>query len=303
MKQKAFYFLLIALLSCCSSEPKNEKNPIPDKNQIISKSSSNSKNLNISILLDLSDRIDTIKYPNPSMQFYKRDVGYLKSIAEAFSNNISNKKSRHLNDKIQIYFDPEPLNPEINSLSKDMKYHITRDNGTLDYINEVSPSYYNKSLKIYNQALNDAHYVGSDTWGFFKNKVQDYCIEDNYRNILVIITDGYIYHKDNRLSENNLYSYITPQTIRAKGLNDSNWRQIIESKKIGFIPINQDLSNLEVLVLGVNPSKVNKYDYDVLKKYWSDWLLKMGVANDNFAFKTADLPSNMDKIIKAFISK
>ena len=39
-------------------------------------------NLNISVLLDLSDRIDTIKYSNPSMEFYQRDLGYLKSVAK-----------------------------------------------------------------------------------------------------------------------------------------------------------------------------------------------------------------------------
>lgn len=37
---------------------------------------------------------------------------------------------------------------------------------------------------------------------------------------------------------------------------------------------------------------------------WADginWLYKMEVKNENFEFKMADLPSNMDKIIKAFI--
>jgi hypothetical protein len=300
--KKLFVFVIISgMLISCLSDPKNEKNVEVVKSNLTINQNSKSANLNISILLDLSDRIDTVKYSNPSMQYYRRDVGYLKSVADAFTDEIKYKKSRHLDDKIQLYFDPEPLNPKINDLSNQLKFHITRDNGTIDYINGISSMYSSSGLKIYEQALKDANYVGSDTWGFFKNKVRDYCIDENYRNILVILTDGYIYFEDNILNENNLSSYVTPKLIRSKKLNNSNWKELIESGKHGFIPVNQDFSNLEILVLGVNPSNNNDYDYDILKKYWSDWLFEMGVNEDNFYFKTTDLPSNMDKIISAFI--
>lgn len=304
MKKLIVFLITSVLFTSCASESKN-KNKLEGvkTNSTITKSPS-SANLNISILLDLSDRIDTVKYSNLSMQFYKRDVAYLKSIAEAFTDEIKYKKSRQLDDKIQLYFDPEPLNPKINDLSDQLKFHITRDNGTLDYINSISSLYYSGGLEIYQQALKDAkHDDGSDTWGFFKNKVRDYCIDENYRNILVILTDGYIFYEDSNLNEGNLSSYITPKKIRAKNLNKANWKELMESNKHGFIPVDLDLSNLEVLVLGVNPSTKNNndYDYDVLKKYWSDWLYGMGLDEKNFEFKMADLPSNMDKIIKDFI--
>lgn len=294
------------MLISCASETENKKKIEDDETNSTVKKNEKSTNLNISILLDLSDRIDTTKYNNPSMQFYKRDVWYLKSVAEAFQNEIKYKKSRHLDDKIQLYFDPEPLNPKINDLSNQLKFHVTRDNGTIDYINEISSAYYLVGLEIYEQALRDAnHEDGSDTWGFFKNKVKDYCIDENYRNILVILTDGYIFYEDNNLNEGNSSSYITPKKIRDKNLNKKNWKEVLEFNKHGFIPVDQDLSNLEVLVLGVNPINTNNndYDYDVLKKYWSDWLFGMGLDEENFEFKMADLPSNMDKIIKDFILK
>lgn len=304
MKKLTVLVIIILIFISCASENDNKKNREGVKINSSTKKSASITNLNISILLDLSDRIDTVKYNNPSMQFYRRDVGYLKSISEAFANEIKYKKSRHLEDKIQLYFDPEPLNPKINDLSNQLKFHVTKDNGSLDYINEISPMFYSSGLEIYEQALKDAkHDAGSDTWGFFKNKVKDYCIDHNYRNILVILTDGYIFYEASNLNEDNLSSYITPKKIRNKNLNKSNWKAIMASHKHGFIPVNQDLSNLEVLVLGVNPNKGNNndYDYDVLKKYWSDWLLGMGVRHENFEFKMADLPSNMDKIIKNFI--
>ena len=262
-------------------------------------------NLNISILLDLSDRIDTVKYSNPGMEFYRRDVGYLKSVAKTFSDITRNKRSKKLNDKIQLYFDPEPMSSEINELSNKLKFHINSENGVLEYIDNISNEYATNGLSIYKQALKDNSYIGSDTWGFFKNKVKDYCVKKDYKNILVILTDGYVYYKNNLLIEGNLSTYITPQTIRNKKLNQSNWKEIIETKKHGFIPLDLDLSNLEVLVLGINPVKNdnNKYDYDVLEKYWSDWIYGMGVKKGNFAFKTAVLPANMDNIINSFISK
>lgn len=302
MRKLLIFTVITGIFLSCGSEPKNKEPFEGLKKEPPLIKTKNTSNLNISILLDLSDRIDTVKYSNPSMEFYKRDVGYLKSVAEVFSNSISYKKSRHLDDKIQLYFDPEPINTQINDLSKELKFHISRDNGTKEYINKISDTYASIGLKIYEQALKDDNYVGSDTWGFLKNKVQDYCIDENYRNILVIITDGYIYYENNTINEGNLSSYITPKKIRNKNLNTSNWKQLIESNKHGFIPIDQDLSNLEVLVLGVNPSKTNNYDYDVLNKYWSDWLFAMGVNEENFEFKMADLPSNMDNIINKFIS-
>jgi hypothetical protein len=306
MKKVLVFTIIIGISSIlffCTSETPPKESSKGVKNQLTLSQNKKSSNLNISILLDLSDRIDTIKYSNPSMEFYKRDIGYLKSVAHAFSNNISHKKSRHLDDKIQLYFDPEPSNASINDLSEELKFHITRENGTKNYINKISTAYALEGLKIYKQALKDANFVGSDTWGFFKNKVQDYCIDENYRNILVIITDGYIYYKDSNIDEGNLSSYITPQKIRNKNLNKSNWKELMKSNKHGFIPVEQDLSNLEVLVLGINTSKKNNYDYDVLKKYWSDWLFGMGVKDQKFQFKMAGLPSNMDNIITEFISK
>jgi hypothetical protein len=301
---KKLFVIILAMFLTCASESENKNNVKDVQANPTGKQNKKPANLNISILLDLSDRIDTVKYSNPSMQFYRRDVGYLKSVAKAFENEIKHKKSRHLDDKIQLYFDPEPLNPKINDLSNQLKFHVTRDNGTLDYINEISSTYAYFGLEIYEQALKDAnHDAGSDTWGFFKNKVKDYCIDENYRNILVILTDGYIFYEDSNLNEDNLSSYITPKKIRQKKLNTSNWKEVMESKKHGFIPVDQDLSKLEVLVLGVNPTDTNNndYDYDVLKKYWSDWLYEMGLEEDNFEFKMAGLPANMDKVIKTFI--
>jgi hypothetical protein len=86
-----------------------------------SDSISNSKNLNISILIDLSDRIDPEKYPNPSMQYYQRDLEYIKAIKTGFINHIKGKKVMQLNDQMQIFFNPEPSDFKINDFAKQLK--------------------------------------------------------------------------------------------------------------------------------------------------------------------------------------
>jgi hypothetical protein len=292
-KQIVLLLILTSLFSCKKNE-NTQKVEVPKVKDI-------SENLNISILLDLSDRISPTKYPNPTMDYYLRDVGYINSISESFSGHVKNKKVRRVDDKIQIFFDPAPLNPEINKISKELKIAVNKNNVSKEMIKSTKTTYANSPLKIYKLAIKDNNYVGSDTWKFFKNKVNDYCIENNYRNILVILTDGYIYYRDSKIKEVNQSSYLTPEVIRSYGLNKSNWSKIIIDKKIGFIPANVDLSNLEILVLGINPDPKNPYEEEVIKAYWTHWFEAMKVKR--FEIKNADIPSNMDIIIKNFISK
>ena len=236
-----------------------------------------SENLNISILLDLSDRICPTKYPNATMDYYLRDVGYVNSVSETFTDHVRGKKVRRVDDKIQLFFDPPPFNPEINKISKDLKIGINKNNVTKELITQTKSTYVTEPLKIYKLAIKDNNYVGSDTWKFFKYKINDYCIEDNYRNILVILTDGYIYFQDSKIKEQNQTSYLTPELIRTNGLNKSNWSEIMSNKRFGFIPVNQDLSNLEILVLGINPDIKNSYEEEVIKAYWTHWFEAMKV--------------------------
>ena len=296
--KQSIYLVLFSLLLACGG---NDTKEVKKEDIVIPKPESTiSNNWNISFLLDLSDRIDPIKYPNEGMEYYKRDVGYINTVAEVFSSHLGTKKIREMNDKIQLYFDPEPSNPEINSISKRLKHEISKKNITPELLAEIKDTYSSLPIEIYNLAIKDKNYIGSDTWKFFKNKVKDYCVEDGYRNILIILSDGYIYHDATKFKEGNFASYLTPETIRSNQLNNSNWQSKMETDNFGFIEIAQDLSNLEILVLGINPAKNNPYEEDVIKKYWGNWFKKMGVKK--FDIKNADLPSNMEKVIKDFIT-
>lgn len=280
----------------CSNEKKKENAP-----ELSTTKLSKYENLNISILLDLSDRIDTEKHANPSMEFYKRDLGYIESISRGFEKHLRSKPIIHDNDQIQIYFEPEPLNAEINDLAKKLKLSFTRDNTTKESILKITPQYISASNEIYNLAIKDKKYIGSDIWGFFKNKINDYCIKPNHRNILFILTDGYIFHQDSKFREGNKTSYLTPELVKSLKLNTSNYKKLIQEKGYGYIKANDHLVDLEVVVLGINPATGNPFEGDVINEYWINWLKDMKVKDPIMKLISADLPSNIDPIIQKYI--
>lgn len=286
-------------ISCL--EDGHRKKPITEKTPLASSSATDNGNLNITFLLDLSDRINPEKYPNPAMEYYQRDVAYIASVSEAFNAHLSNKKVIQMNDRIQLFFEPEPSNPEINSISENLKYNITKMNVSKEMLSELSNKYQREPLKIYELAIKDDEFVGSDTWSFFKNKLKDYSIEEDHRNILVILTDGYMYHVDNLRTEGNKTTFLTPEYIRSVNLDSADWAIKYREEEYGFIPATENLQNLEILVLGINPDQKNEYEGEIIKKFWSDWFTKMGV--ERFEIKSAELPSNMEKIIYDFILK
>lgn len=305
MKKLATHFLIIMFFlffMSCKNDDENENLKAKEESSNTEVSKSNkTENYNISLLIDLSDRISVTKYPNPTMEYYIRDIGHIKSISEAFTNHIKNKRIRQMNDNIQVYFNPNPLNPEINNINKNLKIKITKNNASKEFINTINSTYEKETSKIYNLALKDNNYVGSDIWNFFQNNISDYCIEDKHKNILIILTDGYIYYEDNKFKEDNKSTYLTPELIRSYSLNNKDWKQTMQSKKIGYLKANNDLSNLEILVLGINPDKKNPYEVKVINEFWSNWFKEMNVKR--FEIKETDLPSNMDKVIKDFIKK
>ena len=301
-------FILFALIitavsfdscySCsCSRESQNSKQKT--ESNVVKPVNSANQNLNISIFLDLSDRISPKVHPNSTMEYFQRDIGYINSIAKAFETHMLHKKVILMNDKMQVFVDPLPSNQEINDIITQLRISFDKNNVTKEKIESISNNYTELTTKLYESAIKDNNFIGSDIWGFFKNKVKDYCTSIGYRNILVILTDGYAYHKDNVFNDKNRSSYLTTKKIAQLGLTNSNWEPIFNEKDCGFITKNSDLGNLEVLVLGINAYKTTPFEEDVIRKYWDKWLTEMGVTK--YSIKTADIPTNLDGIIQEFI--
>lgn len=297
MKKIFYLFFVICLVSCCDKKAKeidSEKT-----NSVIV----DSNNINVSILIDLSDRIDPYTNPNPAMPYFQRDMEYIKAIQKGFIDHLKSKKIITYNDQMQVFFNPEPSDPKINQFTKDLKVSFDK-NTSKDYFTSVEKKYAEIPSYIYQSAIKDGNYIGSDIWEFFKNKVKDYCIKSDRRNILFILTDGYMYHKDSRFEEKNdnsyKTSYLTGKLIKANNLTTSGFKTDIEKNGYGFVKANDNLNNLEVIVLGINPEKGNPFEEAVIKEYWENWFKEMKIKN--YQIKSADLPSNIEPIILKAIS-
>ncbi|MGN7865733.1 hypothetical protein [Chryseobacterium sp. 22458] len=297
MKKILYLFMIISLVSC--SKEKNEGTNIGKKSSV----AVDSNNINVSILIDLSDRIDPSTNPNPTMEYFQRDTEYIKAIEKGFLNHIKSKRIITYDDQMQVFFNPEPADPKMNELTKELKVSFNKDTPRT-YFASVDKKYSELPLKIYNSAIKDGQYVGSDIWEFFKNKVKDYCIKDDHRNILFILTDGYMYHQNTKFEEKNensyRTSYLTTKLIKANNLTNSGFKDVIKKNGYGFVIANENLSNLEVIVLGINPEKGNPFEEAVIKEYWENWFKEMKIKN--YQIKSADLPSNLEPIILKTIS-
>ena len=305
----SIYLILLVLISSCKDNQKSsdqdqaavdmDPNPISaDCPTHLLKSKEN--NLNISILLDLSDRIEESKSID-------KDVAYISSLANAFTGHVKTKKLVMLEDKMQLFFNPEPTSGKINEIAENLKIHFTRDTPQ-ETLQETETLYATEPSKLYDLARKDANgnkqnYPGSDIWRFFKDNVQDYSIDNCHRNILVILTDGYMFYENTQMTEDNRTSFLTPNSLKRLNLKSSNWKQIMDEKDLGFIPANKNLENLEVLVIGINSlNDENPYAQDIIQAYWSKWFEEMGIPDGNYKIKNAVIPSNMEKVINDFVN-
>lgn len=298
MKKLLYLLVMVCLISSCKKETESQEKE--SKDSIIF----DPNNINVSILIDLSDRIDPAIHPNPTMEYFQRDTEYIKAIEKGFLNHIKSKKIITYDDQMQVFFNPEPSDPKMNEFTKELKVSFNKDTPR-SYFDAVEKKYSELPLRIYQSAIKDGKYVGSDIWEFFKNKVDDYCVKKDKRNILFILTDGYMYHENTRFEEkkesSSRTSYLTTKLIKANNLTTSDFKNIIEKNGYGFVKANENLSNLQVIVLGINPEQGNPFEEAVIKEYWENWFKEMKIKN--YQIKSADLPSNLEPVILKAISE
>ena len=237
--------------------------------------------LNISIYLDLSDRLEREMYPSQK----DRDIEIVNYMTEILKNHAVAQKILPSKDRIKVFFYPAPNDSKIALLSKDLEMDLSKAQPKekkqmlLDFQDKFATSL----TKIYDATLQGKNWIGSDIWGFFKKQIDTYCIQENARNIIVILTDGYLFYAPNKLKEGDNYSYILPQTL--------------SNPNSGLIVSRQGLENIEVLMLEVNP--FDPKHQDRMETILQNWLQGMGVKK-MFVGET-DQPSNTKLIIDKFM--
>ncbi len=284
----------IAFVSCKKDKKTNEQPKVTKQTD---------KQLNITFLLDLSDRIEPTKYPaNP--EHWERDIAVVNEFVDEFKKDLAKKKNFNFKGKMKVLFSPAPKDADINEIAQKLEVNTEEmkpAQKTKMYKN-LEQDFTENLKKIYTKTLETKKYIGSDIWRFFKNDVKDLVIDKNpnYRNILVVITDGYVYHKDTKMKEKYRYSYLLPNRIRSLGLTKSNWKDKIEKLDFGLIVPRKDLNNLEVLMLELNPSKNSSpYEEDIMKNVLSKWFIEMGI--QKFKIHKTALPNTTKQRIENFI--
>ncbi len=256
------------------------------------------KPLNITILLDLSDRIT--KSNNPSNT--DRDIAIVKNVISKYKNDISQRRVVLMDGCLKVLFYPTPNDPSMASLANDLEISVSKNTQNLAQIVTTSmlEDKFEKNLRsIYEKALMQNKWPGCDIWNFIKSKQNLYMKDAKYRNILVIVTDGYVYHQNAKFNSGKRYSYLLGSNI-APYRDPVNYDTKIQNDDFGLISTKNDLSGLEVLVLEVNPEQGKPVDYDIIKLVLSNWFKEMGASKCE-VYQT-DLPSNtkvnIDKFFK-----
>ena len=269
------------IANSCSSETTETKSASSGIKP--STASTASEPLNLSVYLDLSDRI--VKGKGAVSQL-ENDTALINCIFESFLNQC--KKNILANkDHFQILFYPQPSQPNINMIAKSLNLDLSKVDVTQKKKSVINfqNTYQENLLSIYNSTIKSHHWIGSDIWGFFSNKkVDQLCIREGYRNVLVIITDGYIFHTANKIAWGNAYSYILPQTL---------------AKPNSSLIVKRDgLENLEVLMLEITPP--TSTEYIRMKRILTDWFTAMGVRK--LSINETDISANTETIINNFLN-
>ena len=243
--------------------------------------------LNITVLIDLSDRI---KRNTENMEQEDKDIALIVHTAGLLRDKAQKEKFTG-KDKFKVLFYPNPKLENINSVVGTLKIDMDvsrKEKGLLKRrLQTIDNLFANTLHSVYKQTKNDGDWSGSDIWGFFRDRVQDQCIIEGYRNILVILTDGYIYHKDNKEQENGKQTWVTSLVL------DQNPK----IELLNPLEERQKLSDLEVLVLEVDPAKPSHFK--LLERIWNEWFDEMGIKQSKI-MKT-DLPKNTINPIDKFL--
>ncbi|WP_139959497.1 hypothetical protein [Flavicella sediminum] len=293
------------------------------------------EHLNIIITPDLSNRITEGMYPKPVKDEQLIESLYKNYYPEFYkiNNRVIGQK-----DKIQVVL----TNPSILKES-----HISLSNFSMD-LSKFNPSECIKYLthgeneedlarttieiqKLYNYAQNNT--TGGDVYNYLKKELNSSLVKgaakplqldanttviNKYRNIIVLLTDGYIeaglYGKSNCKGKQCLY--LTSKIIadfRKEYLkaNTTNLQEFFNKSGYGILPVvNKNLKNCEVLVVEMYDRTLNQKtgsqtvspnDFEIMKLFWADWLKKSGVQHFKLldvSTSEAEFLSNLKNFIK-----
>ena len=276
-----------------------------------------STSLNLIVVPDLSKRIiDEVNNPDQ----IKSDVDLLKHIWATFENNTKLK----INSKDRLIIDvtdEAQANGQFRTLANNLIFDLSEHKGQSNrlYFDKIGGQFEENINQLYGLAKKQP--IGADYWYYFNRSlskhIQRTTLFDNYRNVLIILTDGYLEAQNK--TKTGIAFYTGNYPSRFQTYNNIKRGLPIEQALNGNIDRISDCSQhfpeLEVLVLEIKERKPGSKeepsdpgtprDYDILEYLWKDWFktLEIKNTNDNFFIARNDATQLTKKAITKFLMK
>lgn len=238
--------------------------------------------LNITIFLDLSDRLTRDLTPSQA----DRDTAIIGNITRKFQQLCVKQKITNTKNSMQVLFYPTPQETNIANIAEGLRIDCSKLTIAEKKEKLIDlPSNFSQGLStIYKKTMEEKAWIGCDIWGFFNNgEAKKKCVREGYRNVIVIFTDSYIFHVANKIKQGDAYSYILPQTL--------------ENPNSTLIPSAEKYPNLEVLILEADFYKAEHRQR--VKTILETWFKEMEVKK--YDFNETDLPSTTNQIVDNFM--
>lgn len=246
------------------------------------------KPINLSIYLDLSDRIKPDG--SASLSQKEKDMAIVEYLTNYVKDKAVKEKILPCKDRIKVFFYPAPSDSKIAMLSEKLELDLgtTEMAAKKKTLIEFGGEFKSSMEQIYTSTINTSNWQGSDIWGFFNKPIDNYCIKDGYRNILVVLTDGYIFYAPDKRQDGDASNFILNQT-----LSNAHSKLLVGREDL------PKLDNLEVLMLELNPDPLSYQPK--MEQVIMNWLKEMGV--EKCYVGETDVPSNTKLIIENFLNE
>nr|WP_297307813.1 hypothetical protein [uncultured Flavobacterium sp.] len=259
------------------------------------------KSMNVIVVPDLSRRIID-EFNNPGQ--VANDQLIIETIWEEFVKISKFKKQS--NDFFSVNVtDLDQAKGTFSSIANNLRLDLSEKGR-----NQPNRTLFNDSLdqlvktnvsKLYAAALQQP--LGADYKFYFRrylpNQLKTSDLKNNFRNKLVIITDGYL-EGENQPADTKIVGF--EKELKAAVINGTIDQKI---KQLGLsIPtLAVDLSHTDVLICEVNERKIGKgYHFEILQSYWTQWLENMGAKSVTFIGREQSTQQTQ-KQIRQFLKK
>lgn len=280
----------ILFLSCSSKTSDENRNINKNQLDIIT------EHYNITVSVDLSNRLNQKLYPKAVS-----DTEIVHMVAEnMFPKILNHRRTMNQLDLFTIGFINKKQINAYNVNTERMSIDFSKFKTQSQRIDYIRNSYQNEKKifikefnKLYDNAVQKPY--GSDIWTYFQQGIDDFVVKkevnstktgnriltNKYRNILILLTDGYI----ETIFNNKEYDLTAGEIVEFRKKYLQSGEKSLES----FLQKNPDfkirpvtnplLEDLEILVLELYDrtdtnagASVHPTDLEIMKVIWTDWL-------------------------------